>query len=126
MTCVRKRTVEMSLQSFNPFAERAFAARTETDEQVHMIRHDDVSPDADAMLDRSTSVIQEGSVNACPREKSTAAVGIERDEEDRRIVFLKYPFQTRRFSLSLLLHRKRCSVRCSQRTSLDELKPPIR
>ena len=108
----------MSLQPLDPFTQCATAARTQAHEQMDVLRHDDVPPDANAVFGCSAAIIDEGTVNVASCEERTPPVSIESNEENWRAVFLKDPIQARRFRFPVLVHAKRCSVRCPQRTSL--------
>ena len=120
VACSQKNAVKAALQSFDPLTKSDFAPGSQSHEQVHVIRHEDITPDARTVLRGSPAIILEGGVKPGRCQQTAPRVSIKREEEKRRVVFLKHTLEPRRFALALLLHEKRCRVRCPQRTSLSE------
>ena len=118
--CSQKNVVKAALQPFHPLTDRDFAAHGQSHKHMHMIRHEHVSPDAEAMIGGPMAIVGKWGFDVSGREEMPAAMRVEGKEEKRRVVFLKHTLEPRRFALTLLFHKKRCSVRCPQRTSLSE------
>jgi hypothetical protein len=112
--------IQVSLQSFDPITQSDFASGAETDKKVHMVGHDDVTPDTDTEVYASTAIIDKRIVQRRVAKDRLPPVRIERHEKNGRIEALEDRLQTRWFAFDHSLHSKCCSVRCPQRTSSYE------
>src|SRR5215204_4789962 len=112
-----KRPVQMSFQPFEPSAEGDLTGSTEPNDEMDVIRHQHVSPDSDDMFGTQPAVIHKRRMNLRRREQVPPCVRVESNEEQRRVVLLENSLQARRLAFPFQVHKKRCSVRCPQRTS---------
>jgi hypothetical protein len=114
-----KRGIELSFQSFDPSTQSDFAAGIETGKEMHVVRHDHVASHADTKLFRAAAIIDERVMHRRIRKNALAPMGVEGHEENRCVEALEDQLETRRLGFDHSPHRRRCSVRCPQRTSVD-------
>jgi hypothetical protein len=112
-----KHSVQMSLQSFDPGAQRDIASRSEADKEVHVVGHDNVTADTDAELFGPVAVIGERVMQCGVGKDRLTPMRIERNEVNRRVEALEDHVETRGLVFDRSPHGRCCSVRCPQGTS---------
>jgi hypothetical protein len=121
-----KYSIQMSLQSFDPGAQRDIASHSEAGKEVQVIGHYDVTADTDAELFGPAAVIGERVMQCGVGKDRLTPMRIERNEVNRRVEALEDHVETRGLVFDRSPHGKCCSVRCPQRTSFGAWRRPAK
>jgi hypothetical protein len=113
-----QRAVEVPFQSFHPVAQSDVASCAHAEKEMYVIRHDHVPTNTDAILRGASAVIGECIVHRGVRKNRLSPMRVEREEVNRRVEALEDKLEARWLTLDHPLHRRCCSVRSPQRTSL--------
>ena len=108
---------QLPLHAFDPFAQRDRAVATETDKEMHVIRHDHVTTDNYSEFRRMMAIFDESSMNRCPSQNLAPCMSVEGEQINRRLEPREQPIYSGRFPFDLPLHKECCSARFPQRIS---------
>ena len=114
---IRQCRAQLPLHAFDPFAQRHRAVGTETDKEMHVIRHDHVTTDNYSEFRRMMAIFDESSMNRCPSQNLAPCMSVEGEQINRRLEPRKQPIYSGRFPFDLPLHKECCSARFPQRIS---------
>jgi hypothetical protein len=115
----KQNSIEFTLQSLDPRAQGRRASSSEADEQVNVVGHHDVPPDADTETGCPAAICDENFVYFGICKEIDASVSIERYEINRRVEALEDEIQPWRPTFEYTLHDRSCTVPSRQRTSPD-------
>lgn len=120
MSPCAQNAIQFAFEALHPCAQSLRAAGSKAYEQVNVVWHEDISPDANPKVRGAAAVFHEGCMYLGTREQAGPNMGIKRNEIDRRIEALEDQIQSWRLALE--------RVRCPQRTSSEIItsKNPLR